>query len=61
MQKSGIKFWELMPRTIVPLDSAVVFILYAIYSTAFTDFYQPKITQKRPNRIFYCKSQKINV
>ena len=61
MQKSGIKFLNILPITIVPLDSAVIFILYAIYSTAFTDFYQPKITQKRPNRIFYCKSQKFNV
>ena len=40
MQKSGIKIWELMPRTIVPLDSAVVFILYAIYFTAYSDFLQ---------------------
>ena len=61
MQKYGIKFLNISPRTIVPLDSAVVFILYAMYSTAFTDFYQPKTTQKRPNRIFYCKPQKFNV
>ncbi len=40
MQKSGIKFWELMPRTIVPLDSAFVNLVYAMYSTAFSGFLQ---------------------
>ena len=40
MQKSGIKFWELMPRTIVPLDSAFVNLVYAVYSTAFSGFLQ---------------------
>ena len=40
MQKSGIKFWELMPRTIVPLDSAFIFTLYAMYYTALSPFRQ---------------------
>ena len=40
MQKSGINFWELMPRTIVPLDSAFVNLVYAMYSTAFSGFLQ---------------------
>ena len=40
MQKSGIKIWELMPRTIVPLDSAVVFTLYAMYYSAYSHFKQ---------------------
>ena len=40
MQKSGIKILNILPTTIVPLDSAVVFILYAIYFTAFGGFLQ---------------------
>ena len=52
MQKSGIKFLNIMPITIVPLDSAVIFILYAIYFTAYSDFLQVIISHKTPtNRI----------
>ena len=40
MQKSGIKFWELMPRTIVPLDSAFVNLVYTAYFSAFDGFLQ---------------------
>ena len=40
MQKSGIKFWELMPRTIVPLDSAFVNLVYTAYFSAFDVFLQ---------------------
>ena len=40
MQKSGIKFLNILPITIVPLDSAVIFLLYAVYFTAFSDFLQ---------------------
>ncbi len=40
MQKSGIKFLRILPRTIVPLDSAVIFVLYAIYYTAHSHFRQ---------------------
>ncbi len=40
MQKSGIKFLRILPRTIVPLDSAVIFVLYAIYYTAYSHFRQ---------------------
>ena len=46
MQKSGIKFLNIMPITIVPLDSAVIFILYAIYFTAYSDFLQVIISHK---------------
>ncbi len=34
MQKIGKKLIEFMPKKIVPLDSAVFFILYALYYTA---------------------------
>ena len=61
MQKSGIKFWEWMPRTIVPLDSALIFILYTKYDTVFLHFYQHKNVQKSPMFIFYCKFKKITV
>ncbi len=40
MQKSGINFLRILPRTIVPLDSAVIFVLYAIYYTAYSHFRQ---------------------
>ena len=40
MQKSGIKFLNVVPRTIVPLDSAVVFIVYALYFSEFDNFLQ---------------------
>ena len=40
MQKSGIKFWELMPKTIVPLDSAFVNLVYTAYFSAFDGFLQ---------------------
>ena len=43
MQKSGIKFWELMPRTIVPLDSAFVNLVYTAYFSAFDGFLQVRI------------------
>ncbi len=40
MQKSGINFFNIVPRTIVPLDSACVFALYAVYFSVFCDFLQ---------------------
>ena len=40
MQKSGIKFLNVVPRTIVPLDSAVVFIVYVPYFSEFDNFLQ---------------------
>ncbi len=40
MQKSGKFFWEILPKTIVPLDSAVVFTLYATYYNALHTFRQ---------------------
>ena len=40
MQKSGIKFWELMPKTIVPLDSAFVNLVYTAHFSAFDGFLQ---------------------
>ncbi len=40
MQKSGIKFFRILPRTIVPLDSAIIFTLYAVYYTAHSHFRQ---------------------
>ena len=40
MQKTGIKILELMPRTIVPLDSAFVNLVYTAHSSAFDGFLQ---------------------
>ena len=40
MRKSGNKFWGLMPKAIVPLDSALFFLLYAMYYTALRVFWQ---------------------
>ena len=40
MQKSGIFNYEFMPRKNVPLDSAYVFRLYAVYYNALRDFRQ---------------------
>ncbi len=40
MQKSGVKFLRILPRTNVPLDSAVIFVLHAIYYTAYSHFRQ---------------------
>ncbi len=40
MQKSGINFLGMLPRTIVPLDSAFVNPVYAMYFTAFGVFLQ---------------------
>ena len=40
MQKTGKLFQELLPRIIVPLDSAVIFTLYTMYSTALRHFLQ---------------------
>ena len=40
MQKSGIFKHEFMPRKNVPLDSAYVFRLYAMYYNALRDFRQ---------------------
>ena len=50
MQKSGIKFLNIMPKTIVPLDSAFVFVLYAIYFTAYSDFLQVIISYQNANK-----------
>ena len=50
MQKSGIKFLNILPRTIVPLDSAVIFILYAMYFTAYSDFLQVIISYQNANK-----------
>ena len=47
MQKSGIKFLRVVPKTIVPLDSAVIFTLYTVYSTVFGDFLQYNFLQAR--------------
>ena len=38
MQKSGIFNNELMPKKNVPLDSAYIFRLYAVYYTALRIF-----------------------
>ena len=40
MRKSGNKFWGLMSKTIVPLDSALFFLLYAMYYNALRVFWQ---------------------
>ena len=40
MQKTGIKILELMPRTIVPLDSAFVNLVYIAHFSAFDGFLQ---------------------
>ena len=44
MQESGIFNYEFMPRKNVPLDSAYVFRLYAVYYTVLRDFRQYKKT-----------------
>ncbi len=49
MQKSGKFFWEILPKTIVPLDSAVVFTLYATYYTALHAFRQYVFYPRNPN------------
>ncbi len=46
MQKSGKFFWEILPKTIVPLDSAVVFTLYATYYNALHTFRQYVFCEK---------------
>ena len=40
MQKTGNFLIDFMPKTIVPLDSAYVFRLYATYYNALRIFYQ---------------------
>ena len=40
MRKSGNKFWGFVPKVIVPLDSALFFLLYATYYTALRVFWQ---------------------
>ena len=40
MQKSGIKFLNIVPKTIVPLDSAFVNLVYTAYFSAFDGFLQ---------------------
>ena len=40
MQKSGIFNFEFMTNLNVPLDSAYIFRLYAVYYTVLRDFYQ---------------------
>ena len=40
MQKTGNFLIDFMPKTIVPLDSAYVFRLYAMYYNALRDFRQ---------------------
>ena len=40
MQKSGIKFLNILPITIVPLDSAFVNLVYTAYFSAFDVFLQ---------------------
>ncbi len=42
MQKSGKIIWDFMPRTIVPLDSAYIFPLYALYYNALRHFWQAR-------------------
>ena len=44
MRNSGEKFWKLMSKTIVPLDSALFFLLYAVHYTALRVFWQVRIT-----------------
>ena len=42
MRKSGSLFWDFMPRTIVPLDSALIFLRYAMYYTALRYYMQAR-------------------
>ena len=40
MQKSGIKFLNVLPQTSVPLDSAFVNLVYTAHFSAFDGFLQ---------------------
>ena len=40
--KSGSLFWDFMPRTIVPLDSVLFFLRYAMYYTALRYYMQAR-------------------
>ncbi len=40
MRKSGKIIWDFMPRTIVPLDSALFFLRYTVHYTALRHFSQ---------------------
>ncbi len=48
MQKSGINFFYIVPRTIVPLDSAVINLVYTAYFSAFDGFLQACFLYKTP-------------
>ena len=59
MQKSGIKFLNIMPITIVPLDSAVVFLLYATYYTAYSHFRQGIFYRQVNEKVYHTKKPPI--
>ena len=58
MQKSGIKFLNVLPQTIVPLDSAFINLLYTIYSTAFSTFLQAVSHKKNQNTLNHFRHKK---
>ena len=61
MQKSGIKFLNVLPQTIVPLDSAFINLLYTIYSTAFSAFLQAVSHKKNQNTLNHFRHKKTAI